>query len=772
MNRRRVWMTAAIAIALLALVACRGNAPPDGSQNEIDVADLRAEVAALHAEVATLRGELRAVSDAPDLPSESPGASQQDTARTSDGAEIQEIQLSEIEGLQEMMSRFESLATADSTFTLQILHAADMDSAVGALQNVENFSAILDGFRSQYPDNTIVLSSGDNYVPGPRYFAAGDDAASAVLGVPGSGRGDIALMNAMGFQASAVGNHELDQGAGAFASIIGAETDDDAKTDDGATYPGARFPYLSANLDFAADENLKPLVVADGQEAMLVGASVAASAVVTVGGERIGVVGATTPRLAALTSAGGIGIAPPQPDDLDALAAIIQGEVDALVAQGINKIILLGHMQRLDIEQALASRLENVDVIIGGGSNTLLADETDRLWPGHVAADIYPLTYRSPGGAPVLLVNIDGDYRYLGRLVVEFDSAGHIIPASVDPHQSGAYATDTQGGQAFSGVPIAEVARIAGALRAVIAARDGSILGSAAVYLDGRRSVVRTEESNLGNLTADANLWLARQVDPQVQVSLKNGGGIRDDIGLVVQPPGSTDPSQVEYHPTAANPATGKAAGDISQFDIEGTLRFNNGLVIAPVTAERLAAIMEHAIGFDGVGDVPDGRFPQVGGMRFSFDPDAPAGQRVRSLAVVGEDGEVADRVVVDGVLTGDPDRVIKMVTLNFLANGGDGYPFPVPQPGRIDLMGEAGQPNAPDSDFPDTNGNGIIDGPQAVDPGAADFADPGSEQDALAEYLARFHVDHPFSLAETPGSADRRVQNLGVPGTVDTVFQ
>ena len=56
-----------------------------------------------------------------------------------------------------------------TTFTLQLLHAADMDSAVGALENVENFSAILEGFRAQLPNNTLVLSSGDNYVPGPRY---------------------------------------------------------------------------------------------------------------------------------------------------------------------------------------------------------------------------------------------------------------------------------------------------------------------------------------------------------------------------------------------------------------------------------------------------------------------------------------------------------------------------------------------------------------------------------------------------------------------------
>ena len=756
MNRERFAMTAmAVLMALLSLAACSGGTSPDVSHPKADLAPVRREVATPPADVAAAN-DTRAPSAEPS------GATQEDIDRPDPNVD----RISDTASNLETIGRELPPALDEPVFTLQVLHAADMDGAVGALQNVENFSAMLDGFRSQFPDNTIVLSSGDNYVPGPRYFAAGDDAAAEVLGVPGNGRGDMALMNAMGFQASAVGNHEFDRGTGAFASIIGAEAKD------GATYPGARFPYLSANLDFAADENLEPLVVKDGQEAMLVGGSVAASAVVTVGRERIGVVGATTPRLASITGTGGITVGPQDPDDLDALAAIIQEKVNALVDQGINKIILLGHMQRLDIEQALAPRLENVDVIIGGGSNTLLADETDRLWPGHTAADTYPLTYRTLSGAPILLVNTDGDYKYLGRLVVDFDSDGHIIPGSVDPYQSGAYATNPQGAQGFSGTPIAEVTRVADTLRAVIAARDGAILGSTDVYLDGRRSTVRTEESNLGNLTADANLWLARQVDPEVQVSLKNGGGIRDDIGLVVQPPGSTDPSAVEHLPPAANPATGKAEGDISQFDIEGSLRFNNGLAIVPVTAKQFVAIMEHGIGFDGVGEVRDGRFPQVGGMRFSFDPDKPVGQRVRSLAVVDQDGAVVDRVVVDGVLAGDAEREIKVVTLNFVANGGDGYPFPVPQTGRVDLTGEAGQFNAPDADFPDTNGNGLIDGPQAVDPGVADFAAAGSEQDAFAEYLAHFHVDHPYNMPETPGSDDRRIQNLAVPGTVDTVFE
>ena len=627
-------------------------------------------------------------------------------------------------------------------FTLQLLHAADMDGSAGALSNVENFSAILDGLRRQFPHNTLVLSSGDNYIPGPRYFAASDDANDAVLGVSGEGRGDIALLNAMGFQASAVGNHELDRGTGTFASLISYEEGDEA-------YPGASFPYLSSNLVFETEESLAALVVADGQEAFLAAGSLAGSAVITVGGQRIGVVGATTPSLASITSSGGITVMPADSGAIPQLAAIIQQAVDDLSEQGIDKVILLSHMQQIAIEQELATLLQDVDIIVAGGSNPLLADETDRLWPGDEAKDPYPLQYESGSGDPVLLVNTDADYKYLGRLVVEFDEEGLVVPESVDSHQSGAYATNPQGGHRFAGNPIAEVTAIAESLRRVLVARDGNVFGATDVFLNGLRGSVRTQETNLGNLIADANLWAARKIDPDVAVSIKNGGGIRDKIGLILQPPGTYDPALVQYLPPRANPDVGKAAGAVSQFDIEGTLRFNNDLVIMELTAAQLRHAMEHSVGFEGVGQVTAGRFPQVAGMRFSFDPNGPVGDRIRSLAIVSEAGEVTDRVVREGKVAGNPDRAIKIVTLGFLADGGDGYPFPAPAPGRVELVEAAA-------------GGG---------PGLATFTDGGTEQDALAEYLAAHFSLTPFRLEDTPPERDQRIQNLGISGVIDTVF-
>lgn len=760
------WPLPVILLIVCLAVACGDNREPESNEPAI-----RADIAALRNEVATLRekGALQPRAALTPVAAPPPEVSREDIRRLE--AEIARVAEESDTARTLLRAHAENRATPaglpldSSAFTLQLLHAADMDGTTGALENVENFSAILDGFRAQFPNNTLVLSSGDNYVPGPRYYAAADPANASTLGVPGNGRSDIALLNAMGFQASALGNHELDHGTGTFAGIIGSEIEN------GGTYPGALFPYLSSNLDFTDDENLAGLVVDDGQEAMLVGASLARSAVVTVNGERIGIVGATTPFLPAIADTGGVSVMPVDSDDLAQLTEIIQGSVDGLVSQGINKIILLAHMQRLDIEQELATRLENVDIIVAGGSNTLLADETDRLWPGDEAVDTYPLVYRSATGEATLLVNTDGDYRYLGRLVVRFDEQGRVIPESVDPHLSGAYATHPQGGQAFAGRPIPEVLRITESLRDVLAARDGNIVGKTAVYLAGARADVRTQETNLGNLTADANLWLARQVDSEVRISLKNGGGIRGHIGVVWQPPGTNDSAAVEYLPPSASAISGKPDGGVSQFDVEGTLRFNNGLVIAPLTAQQLVNILEHAVGFDGVGTVTDGRFPQVGGLRFSFDPSHPVGQRIRSLAVVDDDGAVEDVVVRNGAPVGAPGRIFKIVTLNFLANGGDGYPFPVPHAGRMDLAGEAGQFNAPDPEFPDTNGNGAIDEPNTADPGLAGFAAPGTEQDALAEYLAHFFRDIPFDRSETPPLGDHRIQNLGVPGKTDTVL-
>jgi 2',3'-cyclic-nucleotide 2'-phosphodiesterase (5'-nucleotidase family) len=647
-------------------------------------------------------------------------------------------------------------------YTLQVLHASDMEGGLDAPKDAPNFAAVIDSLEGTYA-NTVILSSGDNVIPSP-FLSAGEDPTiqtplrnATNLFYPGThavrpaiGRSDIAILNLIGFNASVFGNHEFDLGTGELNSMIGVDIRNSGAD---KRWVGAQFPFLSANLNFSADANLSYLVTPDGQAdtsfrtaANITANSqkkgIARSAVITRGGQKIGIVGATTQVLASISSPGATTIVGPSVNDMPALAAILQPVIDSLrIGQGINKIIVLSHLQQLSLEQALAPLLTGVDVIIAGGSHSLLADANDILRPGDVAVGTYPQLRTGANGQPTLLVNTAAEYRYVGRLVVAFDSLGVIDTSMLNPMINGAYATDSAGvarvwgnyANAFNpGTKGANVRALTNAMQTVIVAKDGNVFGKASVFLEGRREFTRTEETNLGNLTSDANLWQARRADPTVTLSLKNGGGIRQAMGTV-----NATGSTVTLGPTAPNPAANKQAGDISQLDIENSLRFNNRLSVVTVPVTGVKALLEHGVAQTVPGATP-GRFPQVGGMAFSYDPSLPVNSRIRSVVRLDSLGNIVDTLVRNGQIHGNPNRTYKMVTLNFLAGGGDGYPFAANSTNRVDL---------------DT----VI-----TAAGAATFTVPGSEQDAFAEYMV---VRHPataaYSIAETPASADFRIQDL-----------
>lgn len=630
-----------------------------------------------------------------------------------------------------------------SAFRLQLFHLADQEGGIAALDDAPRLSGVLNALRAQDIDldgipgfvNTLTLSSGDAWIPG-LFYGASAQAYGAV------GRGDVLIQNALGVQAIAFGNHEFDQGTAVVRDLI--------RPNAAAGYPGTAYPYLSGNLNFATDANLAGLVVPAGQAPRP--NSITSSVVFDVNGEMVGVVGATTPTLRTISSPGSVGVAPipfsgtPTAVELDALAAEIQTDVDALLAAnpGLDKVILLAHMQQISIEQALAERLRHVDIIVAGGSNTRLFDSNDVTRPGDSAQGPYPIVKTGADGRPVAVVNTDGNYKYLGRLVLDFDASGVIIPASYDPTISGAFRTDAAGVAALNAEAFidARVQEVVDNLREVIVAQESEWFGVSEVFLNGNRNPgVRSEETNLGNLTADANLAYARQIDSSVVVSLKNGGGIRNSIGQSIVPTGSVN-GVPELLPTAAVfDAQGnvvKPEGGISRNDIANALSFNNGLTLVSVTPGELKALIEHGV----VAGINQGRFPQVGGMAFSYDLSRPAGSRVVNLAIQDEAGNDLDIVVRGGALVGDPTRTIRMVTLDFLASGGDGYPFAsLSNPNRVNIT-ETGAPPT----------------------GAATFAANGSEQDALAEFLVANHsASNPFTAADTPAALDTRLQNLAV---------
>ncbi|HEX5749768.1 MAG TPA: 5'-nucleotidase [Archangium sp.] len=256
---------------------------------------------------------------------------------------------------------------------------------------------------------------------------------------------------------------------------------------------------------------------------------------------------------------------------------------------------------------------------------------------------------------------------------------------------------------------------------------DGTPFGKTQVLLNGSKDSVRTEETNLGDLTADAYLWFARKTDPSTVLSLRNSGGIRESID----------------------------AGEISQLDIEKSLPFNNALVLVTVTAAQLEQVLEHGVAATAP-DVSPGQFPQVSGLRFEYDASKPAqvfdldgnlvteGQRIRQAAIVDGSGNVVDTLVSNGALVGEPDRTFRMVTLDFVvALGGDYYPFPLfesQNAARYNLVALDTTPNN------------------------QGFNDVGREQKAFADYLAAtWPASGPgYAQADTPRDADTRIRSVG----------
>ncbi|MEN2988562.1 choice-of-anchor I family protein [Tistrella sp. BH-R2-4] len=680
---------------------------------------------------------------------------------------------------------------------LQILHASDLEGGVDAIGRAANFAALIDAYEDDY-GYSITLSAGDNYLSGPFFNAASDpsfastgvfndvyndlydltgDAAYAALAV-GGGRVDISIMNVIGFDASALGNHEFDLGTGTIAGLLqpgfGAA---DGTADD--NWVGAQFPYLSANLDFSGDSSLSGLYTGDilNADAFATGPDQSAGSTTTPKiapatlidvtdpetglTETIGVVGATTPILATISSPGGVEVLGSASNDMQALAGVLQPVIDEIIAGGVDKVVLVSHLQQIALEQELVKLLHGVDVVIAGGSDTILANDGDVLNPGDTAVAGYPIVTTNADGDTAVIVSTDGEYSYLGRLVIEFDDQGRVIADSVANPDNGPVATTTDNvAAAWDGDIDAAFAEgtkgdlvddLVDAVQTVVVEKDGSIFGQTTVYLDGDRADVRTQETNLGNLSADANLATAQSVDETVMVSIKNGGGIRAGIGEVVVDDAT---GVVSALPPQANPVAGKDEGDVSQLDIENALRFNNTLSMQTVTAEQLKAVMEHAVAASGPGATP-GQFAQIGGMTVAFNPDRAAGDRVETLQIVNAAGEVVDTIVAGGEVQGDAARPIRVVTLGFMQEGGDGYPF--------------AEFAAADPDFANVV---ALDGDN-VAAGDADFAAPGSEQDALAEYLLDNHDTDTggtaFDAAETDADADTRIVDLAVQSDIDS---
>ncbi len=351
------------------------------------------------------------------------------------------------------------------------------------------------------------------------------------------------MMNLMGYDAMTVGNHEFDDGPEVLRGFMDA----------------VEFPVLMSNADVSGEPLLADVLMK--------------STVIERGGEKLGLIGLTPQDTDELASPGD-NIIFTDPSDA------VQGEVDKLTEMGVNKIIVLSH-SGYGVDQRVAENTTGVDVIVGGHSNTYLANNDDN------ADGPYPTVVNG-----VQIVQAYAYGKYLGELNLTFDDAGTVIEASGNPVLVDATIVANED----------VTARIAEAAEPLEEIRN-RVVAESADTIEGNRDVCRAMECSMGNLVADA--MLDRVKDQGIDVAIANSGGLRASID----------------------------AGEVTMGEVLTVLPFQNTLSTFQITGATLVEALEN-----GVSQIEEGagRFPQVAGMTFAVDPSAEPGSRVSEVMVGG----------------------------------------------------------------------------------------------------------------------------------------
>ncbi len=467
-------------------------------------------------------------------------------------------------------------------FTLTLVHNSDGESAILANDysgSVAQFAAVVQQIRdSAGADNTLVVSSGDNFLAGLEYAAS-------------QGEFDARALNLAGVEVSAIGNHEFDFGPQGLLRFVDA----------------AEFALVSSNLDFSSEPELQSFFGGrtDSLEKREAGKKIFSSVQVKKGGNIIGIVGGTTETIRVISSPGDTIILPVQ--------EALQSEVDFLTEQGVKVIIALTHLQNIEREKELAQLISGVDIFVAGGGDDLIGnDHNDYLVrenrDGDLVADTpispYPFETVSASGEPVVVVSTDGSYNYVGKLALSFDREGLIsevlyqesgpVPVTLDADSDPTVEQEIV-------QPIAER----------LERFKEEVVGVSASGLDGTRELVRTQETSMGNAITDGYLYAAREIyGAPVDFAFTNGGGIRRSV---VVPPGD----------------------NVTKFDILTALPFSNYLtIVKELTVAEIAEIFNHS-----VDELPEagGHYLQVSGIEVDYNSRLAAGQRVRTISINGE---------------------------------------------------------------------------------------------------------------------------------------
>ncbi|RYI28975.1 bifunctional metallophosphatase/5'-nucleotidase [Bacillus infantis] len=445
--------------------------------------------------------------------------------------------------------------------------------------------------RAQNPD-ALLLDAGDVF-SGTLYFNEFQ------------GEADLEFMNLMGYDAMTFGNHEFDLGSSpeghqALSQFV----------------KGAKFPFVSANVDFSNDMFFAGIFNGDVTSANPENGNIYNGIIKDINGEKVGIFGLTTEETKSISSPGKV--------EFEDYIAEAEKAVDAFEKQGVNKIIALTHIgyddnKAVDNDLELAAQVEGIDIVVGGHSHTKLTE------PVVITKD-----EQNKPKDPTVIVQASQHGEFLGTLDVTFDEDGKVKDHAGKLIEVAKKAEDQEAAELLKKYSD-KVVKIE---KEEIGATASQALENPRTSGDNTKPSVRKNETALGNLITDGMLAKAKQYNDKVIMALQNGGGIRSAID----------------------------AGPITVGEVITVLPYGNTLATMEITGAELKQAFETSFAqYPG----ENGGFLHVSGAKVKFDSSKPASGRVVSITYKNENGNYTE--IKD-------DEMYVVATNAFTAKGGDNF--------------------------------------------------------------------------------------------------
>jgi len=440
---------------------------------------------------------------------------------------------------------------------------------------------------------------------------AGDVLEGTIWTPKFQGLAEIDAMNAMKFDALELGNHEFSKNVLEAAALVNR----------------AKFPVLAANMDVSGEPSLsgvRPYVISD------------------LGGEKVGIIGLITPNTSFLSYPGKNIVFQPALDTARKYIA-------ELNRMGVNKIIVLSHLGYGD-DVKLAKEVAGIDVIVGGHTATFMGgSEFEQI--GLKPEMPYPTEIVGPDGNKVLIVHAWESNQLLGQIKLDFDDRGRITNFSGQPFlfSTNGFKIEDEWGWSPLCPCRPEYAQIMNAAAKVPGFKiywnspdmDAILQPYVNQVSSELNTVVATADQNLlrglnkgpGPLIADAFLWSAKKVNPDVQFAIYDSYNIRSDI----------------------------LKGNILSNDIDMVLALRQNLATMKVKGSIIKMLLEMGIDSHIKVNDPPPCF-DIAGLKMTLDMNRQSGDRIIALQVRQADGSFADM---------DMDAEYTMVTTDYLADKG-----------------------------------------------------------------------------------------------------